>query len=135
MDLFLLLGEIPVWADELVQLLVLLLGGLLTVALAYAGKKLGGKWGAETASLGEMTGRSFARQAIRFAEKWAKNQDSKPDGPSKLAVALEALIEFEERAKVGETLRKKLEKRLEAELEGTIFISATVQEGNIDANS
>ena len=117
MKVFLILASLPVWADELVTILIYLLGGILSIALAYAGKKLGGKWGAEGAAIGEQTGRSFARQAIRFGERWAKNQSDKPDGPSKLAAALDMLIDLEERTKVGEAVRKKLEKRLEAALE------------------
>lgn len=131
MNGFLLLAEttLPVWTDEIVLLLIKIFGAALIGLAALAARKLGKKWGIEETHAGEERARGLARDAIAFADRWARNRDkgnaSKPEGKDKLEMALDFAIDVDKAIGITEKARMAFARKIEAELEKS--------EGNKDA--
>lgn len=109
----------PVWVDELAILAIQVLGPILIALAGWAAVKLGKKFGIEETAALDKLGRDRARQALLYAERWAKKAglETAPDGPSKAEKAIDRLIKIEGHLNVGEMLRKELSRRIHTELE------------------
>ncbi len=119
MNLYLLLAEttLPPYVDEIVVILIKLFGAALVALAALAVRKLGKKWGIEETEKAEDVSRMIASEAIAYADRWAKQQDTKPTGPQKLEAALNRAIEIDAKIGVTEKLSKSFANRIEGMLE------------------
>ncbi len=140
MNPYLLLAEttLPPYVDEIVVILIKIFGAALVALAALAVRKLGRKWGIEETSAAEERARGLARDAIAFAERYARNLDSvvesggafsadtKTPSKDKLEAALDFAIEVDKTIGLSAKARAAFAKRIESELE---------KEGNGDANS
>lgn len=125
MNGFLLLAEttLPPYVDEIVVILIKVFGAALVGVAALAVRKLGKKWGIEETSAGEERARGLARDAIAFAERWARNRDrereddEKTTGASKLEAGLDFAIDVDKAIGVTEKARAAFARKIEAELE------------------
>lgn len=110
---------LPGWVDELAILAIQILGPILIMLAGWAAVKLAKKFGIEETAAADKLGRDRARQALLYAERWAKKAGlaETPGGPGKLEKALDRLIVIEGHVNVGEILRDKLSRRIHTELE------------------
>ena len=133
MNIFPLLAEmtLPPYVDEIVVILIKLFGAALVALAALAVRKLGKKWGVEETQAGEERARGLARDAIAFADRWARNRDAnqnvdsgdsfgpekKTPGASKLEAALDFALNIDNTIGATEKARAVFANRIEAELE------------------
>ena len=128
MNLYLLAAEaaaagggkvLPGWVDELALLAIKILGPLLIMLAGWVAVKLAKKLGVEETAALDKLAQDRARQALLYAERWAKKADhaETPGGPGKLEKALDRLIVIEGHIDVGEILRDELSRRIHTELE------------------
>ncbi len=112
----LMIGALPPWVDELVILVLEVLGGTLVVFVGLAARKLARKLGIEETSGLEKLLMDRARIAVREAEEWAKRQSDKPNGGDKYARALRIFQEYDEPLNLTNILRAKSEAFIHAAL-------------------
>lgn len=118
---------LPGWVDELAILAIQILGPILIMVAGWAAVKLAKKLGIEETAAIDKLARDRARQALLYAERWAKKAGLRetPAGPGKLEKALDRLIVIEGHINIGEKLRDELSRRIHTELEA-------VENGSVD---
>ena len=108
-------GTVPLWLDELVLLAIKLLGAALITLVGWATAKLAKKWGIEHTEAFERRGRLAAQQALNYADRWARQQSTTPDGDAKMVKALEYALTLPCLDATGEYISQLIESQLEAE--------------------
>lgn len=106
---------VPLWLDELVLLAIKLLGATLIALAGWAATRLATKLGIEHTATFEKRARAAAREALNYADRWARQQADKPDSNAKMMKALEYALTLPHLDLLGEHLAKLIESELEAE--------------------
>lgn len=108
-------GALPSWVDELLLLAIKVLGATVIALAGWAATKLAKKLGVEHTAAFEERARAVAREALNYADRWARQQDDKPDSQAKMTKAIEYALTLPDLHLLGNNLAKLIESELEAE--------------------